>query len=444
MDTNELFQRLTLALAIGLLIGLERGWQARQEAEGERAAGLRTHALIALLGGICGSIAIQLSDGAGLLLGMAFAVAGGTVVLFRFRETAYDGTLGATTAVAALLAFALGVLAVIGDRAAAAAAGVAVAGLLALKGVLHAWVRRLTWPELRSVLMLAAMSAILLPVLPRQPIDPMGAVNPFEIWLLTVMIAVISFAGYVSIKLTGAQRGIALTGIAGGLASSTAATLTLARLAGGRPEQSGLMAGGALLAGATMMVRVIVIAGVVEWRLVPWVLLPLGAAAAVTALIGVVLILRPYGDTNGSDSAEIAPRNPLDIVAILKFGALLTGVGVLTHFATLYAGTAGAYVIAALSGVADVDAITLSMARMAGAGLGFDAAAVAVLIAVGVNTLAKAVLGWIAGGRAFGLRLAGAAAVALAIGIGGYAAGALPLERLLPEPRTMSGGQAAS
>ena len=434
MDTNELFQRLGLALAIGLLIGLERGWQARQEAEGERAAGLRTHALIALLGGVFGAIAIQLADGAGLLLGLAFAVAGGTVVLFRFRETAYDGTLGATTAVAALLAFALGVLAVVGDRAAAAAAGVAVAGLLALKGALHAWVRRLTWPELRSVLMLAAMSAILLPVLPRQPIDPMGAINPFEIWLLTVMIAVISFAGYVSIKLTGAQRGIALTGIAGGLASSTAATLTLARLAGGHPAQSGLMAGGALLAGATMMARVIVIAGVVEWRLATWLLLPLGAAAAATALAGVVLIMRPHGDSNGSDPAEIAPGNPLDIAAILKFGALLTAVGVLTHFATLYAGTAGAYAIAALSGIADVDAITLSMARMGSGNLGLEAAAVAVLIAVGVNTLAKAALGWFAGGCAFGLRLTWAAALALAIGLGGYAVGPLALETLLPAP----------
>lgn len=431
MDTNELFQRLTLALAIGLLIGLERGWQARQEAEGERAAGLRTHALVALLGGICGAIAIQLNDGAGVMLGLAFAIAGGTVVLFRFRETAYDGTLGATTAVAALLAFALGVLAVVGDRAAAAAAGVAVAGLLALKGALHAWVRRLTWPELRSVLMLAAMSAILLPVLPRQPIDPMGAINPFEIWLLTVMIAVISFAGYVSIKLTGAQRGIALTGIAGGLASSTAATLTLARLAGNHPEQSGLMAGGALLAGATMMVRVIVVAAVVEWHLLAWLLLPLGAAAVATALAGFLLILRPHVDTNGSEPTEIAPGNPLDIAAILKFGALLTAVGVLTHLATLYAGTAGAYALAALSGVADVDAITLSMARMARGSLGFEAAAAAVLIAVAVNTLAKAVLGWFAGGRAFGVRLAAAAALALAVGLGGYAAGALPLETLL-------------
>ena len=432
MDTNELFQRLTLALAIGLLIGLERGWQARQEPEGERAAGLRTHALVALLGGISGAVSLHLGDGAGTMLGFAFAVVGGTVVLFRFRETTYDGTFGATTAVAALLAFALGVLAVVGDRAAAAAAGVAVAGLLALKGALHSWVSRLTWPELRSVLMLAAMSAILLPVLPRQPVDPLGAINLFEIWLMTVMIAVISFAGYVAIKLTGAQRGIALTGLAGGLASSTAATLTLARLAAHHPQQSGLMAGGDLLAGATMMVRVIVVAGIVEWRLVAWLLLPLGAAAIATAVAGLVLIVRPSESAEGGDAAEIAPGNPLDIVAVLKFGALLTAVGLLTHIATLYAGKAGAYGIATLSGVADVDAITLSMARMAGGALGFEAAALSVLIAAAVNTIAKAALGWMAGGRAFGLRMAGAALLALAVGIAGHAAGSLALAPLIP------------
>lgn len=429
MDTTELFQRLALALAIGFLIGLERGWQMREEREGERAVGLRTLALASLLGGVWGAISLRLGAGGGIALGLAFAALGGTVVLFRYRETSAEGTFGATTAVAALLAFALGVLAVVGDREAAAAAGVATAGLLALKGALHGWVRRLTWPELRSVLMIAAMTSILLPVLPDRAIDPLEAINPHELWLLTVMLAVISFAGYVAIKLTGARRGIALTGLAGGLASSTAVTLTLARMARSQPGRHSLMAGGALIAGATMMARVMVIVAVTKPALLGRIVLPLALAAAVSAVIGLHLVGR--GDPGEDGDGEIALGNPLDLAAVLKFGALLTAVGVLARIMTRLAGSAGAYTLAVISGLADVDAITLSMARLSGGALGADAAAAAILLAVGVNTVTKAVLAWTTGGPGFGRIVGVATAVAIAAGLAGYAAGPVPLDTLL-------------
>lgn len=429
MDTFELFERLGLALAIGLLIGLERGWQARGEAEGERAAGLRTFALVSLLGGAWGAVALRINDGVGVMLGLAFLMVGGTTVLFRYRETSHDGTLGATTAVATLIAFSLGVLALLGDRAAAAAAAVVVAGLLSLKGVLHSWLRRMEWVELRSMLMLAAMSFILLPVLPNRTIDPLGAINPFEIWLLTVMIGIISFAGYVAIRLTGAQRGIAITGFAGGLASSTAVTLTLARLASTQPERSVLFAGGALLAGATMMARVCVIAAVVNASLLPRLALPLLAAAAVTAIASLVMIRR--GERGAVADADFSPGNPLDLKAVLRFGALLALIGLLARTATRLAGSTGAYALAAFSGIGDVDAITLTMARLADTTMSVDAAALAVLIAVAVNTGAKALLAWITGGRAFGAAMAVVGVAALGAGAAAYVAGPLPIDRLL-------------
>jgi uncharacterized membrane protein (DUF4010 family) len=431
MDTLELFQRLSLSLAIGLLIGLERGWQAREEPEGERAAGLRTLALTGVLGGVWAAVARQLGPGGGLALGLAFAVAGGTLVLFRYRETSHEGTFGATTAMAGLVAFALGAFAVLGDMSAAAAAGVAVTGLLALKNVLHGWLRQLTWVELRSGLMLLAMTFLALPVLPNRTLDPLGAVNPFEIWLLTVMLAVISFAGYIAIKLTGERRGIVLTGLAGGLASSTAVTLTLARLGRERDDRPDLLAGGTLIAGATMMLRVLVLAGIVETAMLARLALPLGLAGVAMAGLGLLLIRRV--EAAGVEGTELTLANPLDLAAVLKFGALLTSVGVLARLATRFAGSAGAYALAALSGLADVDAITLSMARLAGSTLDMGTAAGAVLTAVAVNTVAKAVLGWWAGGPSFGLRLAVAAAVALAAGGLGLAVGSVPLDRL-PAP----------
>jgi uncharacterized membrane protein (DUF4010 family) len=209
VDTFELIQRLAVALAIGLVIGIERGWKQREEAEGDRAAGLRTHTLSGLLGGIWGALAVAASDrGAGTVaLGIAFLAFAAVIGTFRYREMVRDQSFGATTVVAAMIAFALGALAVMGDVTAAAAAGVATALLLALKAALHEWLKKLTWEELRAGLILAAMTVILLPLLPDREVARWFPVNPREVWLLTILIAALSFAGYVAIRMAGATRG---------------------------------------------------------------------------------------------------------------------------------------------------------------------------------------------------------------------------------------------
>ena len=414
MDTFELFQRLSLALAIGLLIGLERGWQSRAEAEGERAAGFRTHALAGVLGGVWGALAAGQGGGGLIALALAFFSFVLPVTLFRYRETQHERTYGATTLVAAMLAFALGAYAVLGNMQVAAAAGVVVTGLLALKSVLHAWVRRMTWAELRSVLVLLSMTFILLPLLPNRAVDPWGAVNPFEIWLMTILIAVISFAGYVAIKLFGDESGIALTGIAGGLASSTAVTLNMAELAKAHPAHVNSLVAGTMLSSATMMGRVLAIVAVINAALLP----KLGPALALAGLVlgagGLWLLARDPGDR--ADKSPLVVTNPLDLAGVLKFGALLCVIIVLSNVATRYAGNAGAYLLAAVSGIADVDAITLSMSRLGSGPLGLNVAARAIAIVVGVNTIAKTVLGWMAGGKEFGKRLAIAAAAAFVAG----------------------------
>ena len=229
MDAIELFERLAAALAIGLLVGIERGWAEREEGEGERAAGLRTFALAGLLGGVWGALA---AGDAGLIaLALAFLVFSVVVAAFRYRELVRERSYGVTTVVAAMLVFALGALAVLGDMVVAAAAGVATAGLLALKAALHEWVKRLTWPELRAGLALLAMTLILLPILPDQPMGPWKAVNPHDVWVMTIAIAVVSFGGYVAVKVAGEHRGLLLSAVAGSLVSSTAVTLDMARLA---------------------------------------------------------------------------------------------------------------------------------------------------------------------------------------------------------------------
>ena len=421
MDTYELFQRLSVALAIGLLIGLERGWKERGEREGNRTAGVRTFALLGLLGGLWGSIAHLKGEGGAIALGIAFAVVTLVLATFRYRETAHENSFGVTTVVAAMLCFALGAFAVLGDMQAAAASGVAVTALLSLKAVLHSFVERLTWLEFRSGLMLLAMTFIMLPLLPNRTVDPWQTLNPFEIWFLTVMIATISFAGYVAIKAFGSRRGVVFGGIAGGLASSTATTINMAQLAAKHPDQLSTLLAGALLAGATMMARMLAIVTVANPKLLPLLAAPFGFAAVAQSAIAVHL-LKWHSPAAGT-SQDLRIENPFDLAVVLKFGALLTVVTIIAKFATSYAGGYGAYAVSAVSGIADVDAITLSMARLGDGQISTAVAAGAIALAGAVNTVAKAVMGWGAGGYEFGWRMLAAAAVAIAAGFAGYLLG---------------------
>lgn len=414
MDTLELFQRLSVALAIGFLIGLERGWKARNEPEGGRAAGLRTHALGGLLGGVWGALALTRDDGGLVALAAGFVVFSGAIVLFRYREAHDEGTFGVTTVIAAMLAFALGAFAVMGDMGVAGGVGVAVAALLAFKGVLHDWVERVSWTELRSGLLLLAMTFILLPLLPDRTIDPWGTINPFELWLLTVMIAAISFAGYIAIKTVGDRHGIMMTGIAGGLASSTAVTVTFAELAKAHPEKRDPLIAGALLSSATMAARVLGIIAAVGASLLPHVVVPIGLGGL--TLLGMAFYFLRRQPKDGVQETRLRLRNPFELGTVLKFGALLTVVTVAAKLLTEVGGGQGVYALAAFSGIADVDAITLSMSRLARDPASLALAANAVLIVVAVNTVAKAVLGWMTGGAAVGRRLLMAAAAAIVAG----------------------------
>ena len=245
------------------------------------------------------------------------------------------------------------------------------------------------------------MSFILLPVLPNRAIDPWQAVNPFELWLMTVLIGVISFAGYVAVKIIGYRRGVAVAGMAGGLASSTAATAAMSRLAREHPAQIGASAAGAIFANAVMAPRIIAVIAVINptlaWRLAP----PVVAGGVLFALAGVFLLRR---SERPAESSGFSVGNPLDLMAVLKFGALLASVMILSRLATHFAGSAGAYALAAISGIVDVDAIGLTMARLGATEIGIKAAAGAVLLALLSNTASKVVMGWVIGGAANGLQ----------------------------------------
>jgi uncharacterized membrane protein (DUF4010 family) len=366
------------------------------------------------------------------VIGFGFLAFAPLIGFFRYREMAHDGTFGATTVIAALVAYALGALAVVGEPAVAAAAAVAATALLALKTALHAWLRRLTWEELRSGIVLLAMTLILLPLLPNRGMGPFSAINPYELWLMTILIAAVSSAGYVAMKWIGGQHGVVLSAIAGGLASSTAVTLSFSRLAREHPERAGALVAGTLLAGTTMMARILLVAGAINIGMLRWLALPIAFAALGTAALA---FWHLRASTDNAD-APLALSAPFELGSVLKFGAFLALVMVAAKIVTEWAGGSGAFALAALSGIADVDAITLTMSRLGGRELALETAAAAILLAAAVNTLVKAGLGWFAGGAGPGAKLAVASLVAIALGVVGFAMAEVwdPFATLLRHP----------
>ena len=397
MDLLELATRLGLALALGFVIGLERGWKERDEGEGHRTAGLRTFSLIGLLGGIFGILSL---GGDRILIAAGFVLTGAVLAVFMWREGERQGDYSATTLIAALLTFMLGALAVLGDMAIAAGAGVATVGLLAYKRQLHGFLARVTWAELRSGLLLAAMTFIALPLLPDRALDPWGALNPHELWLITILIAAVSFLGYVAVKLVGPSRGLVLAAAVGGLVSSTVVTLTLAKLARDNAARVPLLTGSILASGGVMLLRVLVLAGVLNLSLALALAVPLLAAALFQGVAAMLLIGR---DGKGGAKPEgLVHRNPFLLSEVLRFGAILAAVMLAAGIAQSIYGDSGLMAVAAISGLADVDAVTLSVAGM---GPASRAGVAAVLIAIGVNNIAKSAYAWYAGGGRLGLML---------------------------------------
>ena len=360
MNMLDFAFRLGLALAIGFVIGLERGWRERDEEEGQRTAGLRTFTLIGLLGGVLGALS---TGGDRSLLAAAFAILGAVLGVFLWREGQKHEDLSATTFVAALVTFALGAFAVLGDTTIAAGAAVATLLLLANKETLHGWLARITWPELRSGLLLAAMTFIALPLLPDRTIDPWQAINPHEIWLMTILIAAVSFAGYAAVKIAGPQRGLVLAATLGGLVASTAVTLSLARLARTSAAHVPMLAGAILASGAVMLLRVLAVVALLNAPLASGLAPVLLAAAVASGLIAAALV-GGAAPQPASQSSDLVMRNPFEIGEVLRFGALLAVVMAAVALARLAYGDGELFGVAALSGLADVDALTLSAVRL--------------------------------------------------------------------------------
>lgn len=404
---QDQFFRLGVALAIGLLVGLERGWRDREGPAGSRTAGLRTFGLFGLLGGVFAALAAEMDSP--LVFAAGFLGMAALYGLFQFHEASHEGNFSVTSVMAGLGVFGLGGLAVSGDYRIAAGGAAALAVILASRDMLHAILRRLTWIELRSALALAVMTTIILPMLPDRTLDPWGGLNLWEIWFFTVLIATISFAGYIAVRVLGPTRGLLVSALAGAVASSTAVTIALARMAKGAPQARPLV-GAAALAGMVSVLRVLVVVTLLRPEVLLHVAVPALCAAAVLGGAGLVMLIR---NPQAQQPQEML-RNPFELRPLLLFAGLFALVSTASAALVAQFGGASLPAASALSGAFDVDVAVLSALRIRTATVGVPMIGTAILIALAANALGRMSLAALAGPPRFWLPLAASTAAAAA------------------------------
>ena len=418
MEYRELLE-LALAFAtavlLGALVGIEREKHKAEEQEPGGIAGLRTFTLLALFGAAAGWLAQE--SASPWVLAAALIVAGSFVAAGYLAATrANPDSTGLTTEVAAIVVFVLGAMVMLGHAELAIGLAVVTAAVLAYKQPLHGFVDKLGWEDVYAGLRLLIATFIALPLLPNEPIDPWGALNPYKLWLLVILISGLSLVGYVLTRVLGQTRGTALTGLTGGLVSSTAVTLSFAKDARANPNNIPALACGILLAWAVMFARVIVVVAVVNRTLLAQVFVPFTVMTLVVGAFAAFLYFR-HGSKGGKVAmGSVSVKNPFSLVAAAKFAALFAVVLLAVKIVQQHFPPSGLYAVAALSGLVDVDAITLSMSELAKSGEA-HIAVIAIVIAALTNTLAKCAMAFVIAGPALGKQLMAATVATLVAGL---------------------------
>jgi uncharacterized membrane protein (DUF4010 family) len=411
-DALELALTFGISAVIGLLVGTER------ERKPTAKAGVRTFALIAVLGTGCALVAELLASA--WMVPVGFALVGLTLVGAHLADPATVAEdSGTTTVVAALLVYVLGALNFHGERTLAVALGIGVTALLYFKSELEGVATRLTPTDIRSMLQFGAISAVVLPLLPDRSYGPYGVLNPVHIWLMVVLISGVSLAGYVAWRLTLERKGLLLTGLLGGVISSTATTFSFARHARDAVHSPSAALTVILLANVAMLLRVLLLVAVVA----PGALSSLALTLVPALLLTAPALWRHYRLSAGEKAARTEGlRNPTQLGTALAFAGFYALVLLAAAWLSDVLGSSGLFGLSFVSGLTDVDAITLSASRLAAqGGIGVEEAAAAVTLAVIANVIFKAIVSVAVGGRTLGW----AAVTSFALPLGGLLGGLL-------------------
>ncbi len=355
MTAPEIFQGLGIALGLGLLVGSQR------EVADPSIAGVRTFALIT----IAGALSAALSDQAGLwIIPVMFAGIVAMVVVGNLTERRHPpGHTGITTEIAAIVMFAVGAMCILGPREVAVVVAGAVFVLLHLKIRMQRFLESLTAGEMTAIAQFVLVSFVILPILPDRTFGPYDVLNPRQIWWMVILVVGLSLAGYVALRFAGKKTGILLAGLLGGLVSSTATTASQSRLA----RASNALAPACaviMLASTVVYARVLVMIGITAPPLVTAAAAPIGIVGAVTAL----LALAAWCQARKATEEIPRQKNPTELKSALTFGAIYAAVLLVAAAARDHFGNQGLYATAIISGLTDMDAITLSTSRLVSSG----------------------------------------------------------------------------
>jgi uncharacterized membrane protein (DUF4010 family) len=421
MTRYEPFLSLGLATSAGLLIGLERERSAPADLKEESfLGGARTHPLFALVGGVSMLAARQVGAWA-LVLPLLGLIA--LLVANYWGDVIGDRSRGITSEAAFLLSFMLGALSLtegviepISRKVfVVSAVAVVATALLSSKPTIHPLVRRISSTDLAGTLKFLVVAVIVVPLLPDEPFGPLEALNPQQIGLFMVLISSISFIGYAGIRFLGPERGLGLTGLVGGLVSSTAVTLSLAARVKDRDDLGESASLAVILASTIMFLRVLVIVALVNPSLIRMLALPM--LASTLAGLGASLYLWLRSRRVHRAAGAIAVTNPFELGRALGFALVFGIVLVGSKAAAIYLGEGGTYAAGLVAGSTDVDAITLSMAGLAGRTVDASVAATTIFLGAGANTLVKGVLAAALGGWRFGRYVLSGQLLMLAAGV---------------------------
>jgi uncharacterized membrane protein (DUF4010 family) len=403
--------RVLIAALGGAAVGLERQWSGHADGPAARFAGIRTFTMLGAIGGVSGVLwAAGVTAPAAILLFGAVTIVAAAYVVGSRQDI--DGT----TEAAALVVLAAGLLAGLGSVTPASGLIAILVLLLVEKSRLHSLVRRIDDVGLRSGVRFAVMALVVLPLLPEGPFGPFGGIRPRQLWLLVLFFSGLSFAGYVARRIVGTGHGYLVTGLLGGLISSTNVTFTFARTSRTEPALGGALAFGAIAANAMVFPRILLATTILN----PTIVGPLSVYLAAPAFAALVLLVGARKST-AAPAHEVSPANPLQLKSALQMAVLFQVVLMVVHVARERWGASGVFTSAAVLGLSDVDALTVSMAKDVADALSPTIAAAAIAVGVLSNTAMKIALALVFGSPRFRLVAAGSLVlifVALALVLG--------------------------
>jgi uncharacterized membrane protein (DUF4010 family) len=376
-----------LALAFGLLIGIQRGWALRAEAPGTRFAGIRTYALLGLAGGIAGVLQSRASE-LSLVLLAASAV---LVVMGYWRSTSNKASISGTASLTGLITVACGFLAGSGNFALGSAAAGVTLLVLAMRTQLHGWIRSLDEREIIAIARFALIAMVILPLLPDTPFGPYGAWRPRQLWLVVVMVSGFSFAGYAAARLLGPSRGILATAAAGSVVSSTAVTASLAGKLHDDNGDPAILNAGIALASVVMFLRVMALTGLLARFALPTLAMTALPGLFVSLIATGVLLLRDRKSPSPPATNGLEVRNPFDLGPALLLTVLVMVLTVIAHWVLDRFGNAGLATVLAITGTVDVDSAIITMGNLPRGTLDPHIAGLVLLPPILLNTLLKAV-----------------------------------------------------